>query len=106
MMLDEPFIRGLLNELGSSNITLPDIERRLFARLRSSASREDDARSLEGVLAGHLEETLRYAATYEEKARGAAPEATLYQRQAEGFHNTAQRTKVLLERLARDPEWP
>jgi len=58
MMLDEPFIRGLLNELGSSNITLPDIERRLFARLRSSASREDDARSLEGVLAGHLEETL------------------------------------------------
>jgi hypothetical protein len=95
-MIAEPFIRDLLNELGSSNITLPDIERRLVARLRSSASREGDARSVEGVLASHLEDTLRYAVAYDEKARSASPEAALYQRQAEGFQNTAQRTKALL----------
>src|SRR5437870_4719465 len=93
VMIDEGLIRDLRNELGSSNISLPDIERRLVARLRSSASREGDARSIEESLTGHLEDTLNFAATYEEKARVASPEATLYQRQSEGFHNTAQRTK-------------
>ncbi len=105
-MIDDAFIRDLLNQLGSSNISLPDIERRLVAHLQSSASCEDDARYIKDILARHLEETLRYAATCEEKARVASSEAILYERQSEGFHNTAQRTKVLLERLADNPDWP
>jgi hypothetical protein len=104
---DETFdSRDLLNELGSSNIPLPRIERRLVASLGSSASREDEARSIERALGDYLESSLRHAEEHEEKARAATAEADLYQHMAEGFHNSAQRTKALLDRLAGNPDWP
>ena len=100
--------RDLLNALGSSNITLPRIERRLISELKCPESRAQEARSIEAILAGYMEESVRYADQYEEKACAAATLdlGELHRRQSEGFRNSAQRARALLERLAHNLDWP
>ena len=96
----------LLNQLGSPNVVLLDIERRLVDSLGLRGSREDEASSIEGILTDYRATNLGDAARYEEKV-GTTPElAELYRRFAQGFRDSAERTKALLDRLARNPNWP
>src|SRR5262245_1885099 len=97
-------ISDLLNELGSSSIPLPDIERKLVEHLGSFTSREEEARSFEDILADWRIRNLRDAATYDERVGGDPRVADIYRHISQGFRNTASRAAALLERLARNPD--
>jgi len=99
-------IRDLINQLGSASIPLRRIERELIALLASSASRDADAHWIERELREHLERTLRHAAEHEEKAIADPGEARLYEGIAQAFRDSAHRTRMLLDRLARNSDWP
>jgi hypothetical protein len=98
--------RDVINQLGSASVPLPRIERDLLAFLSSSVSRQADALWIERELRDHLERSLRHAAEHEEKAVADPVQAPLYERIAQAFRDTAHRTRMLLDRLARNPDWP
>lgn len=97
--------RDVINQLGSASIPLPRIERDLIALLSSSVSRQADALWIERDLRDHLDRSLRHAAEHEEKAAADPAQATLYERIAQAFRDTAHRTRMLLDLLARNPDW-
>ena len=98
--------RDLINQLGSASVPLLRIEGELVAALAASASRHADAAWVERELRDYLERCLRHAAEHEEKATSDPTQARFYERIAQGFRDTAHRTRMLLERLTRNPEWP
>ncbi len=99
-------IRDLINQLGSASVPLRRIERDLIALVASSASREADALWVERELREHLERSLHHAAEHEEKAMADPGEAKLYEGIAQAFRDSAHRTRMLLDRLAHNSEWP
>ena len=98
--------RDLINQLGSASVPLMRIEGELVAALSSSVSRQADALWVERELRDYLDRCLRHAAEHEEKAASDPTQARFYEGIAQGFRDTAHRTRMLLDRLARNPEWP
>lgn len=99
-------IRDLINQLGTASIPLRRIERDVIALLATSSSRESDALWLERELKEHLERSLQHASEHEEKAVADPGEAKLYEGIAQAFRDSAHRTRMLLDRLAHNSEWP